>query len=852
MTGKNLGHYRIGDRLGAGGMGVVYRAHDTHLDRAVAVKLLQPAAMADPERKKRFTLEARSASSLQHPNIVTIYDIATAEVDGQMVDYIAMEFVTGNTLGELIPKKGMRFRDGLKYAIQIASGLAAAHNAGIVHRDLKPSNIMVTDQGLVKILDFGLAKLAESRPADARAATESLHLDNLALSREGAIVGTAAYMSPEQAEGKRLDARSDIFSFGSLLYEMFTGCIAFTGESTVSTLSAVLLKEPKPARSISEEIPRDLEHLINRCLKKEADRRWQSSADLKVALEEILEDSHLAPPETVSRQPLSRRLMLVGAGAVAGLGSGAWLASRFWRQPPPQIQRITFRRGDVLSARFAPGGMLVYSAIWDGSPPATYSAQPGNREARLLDLPSAKIVSITPGGEALLLLGGSSADSRGTLARVPLGGGAHREILEMVATADWAPDGESIAVTRTLGLKHRLEYPIGKVLLETEGRPFPRLRVSHDGALVAFFEFDAEIGDYAISIVSASKRKQILSRGWRAVGDLSWSPSGKEIWFSAARPGADPALFAVDMSGAERVVTQEAGFVVLHDVSRDGRVLYSTVNTRVGILFHDKPGSEVRDMAWLDASVAYELTDDGKTLLFSELSYGEGRNVAIYIRPTSGAAAVKLGFGNRPSLSRDGKTVACIKRDADGTRILLLPTGAGESRLIESGPIRIEAVEWSPDGSRLLVAGNEPGKPLRSFFCDLETGKLTAATDPGLRATRVSPDGKTLLLAMKGKLHTRGVAGGPLQPLADLAPGQAVSRWSSDGRYIFLWRNVPGFRRIDRLEAATGRKQPWMEFKLPNPHALFIGQPALSGDGSAAASSFQHDMSNLYMVTGLR
>src|SRR5437868_196853 len=271
MIGQALGHYRIEAKLGEGGMGVVYRAFDTHLDRSVAIKILRADATTSPERKRRFVQEAKAASALNHPNIIHIYDISSS--DG--TDFIAMEFVAGKTVDQLIGKSGLPLKDTLKYSIQIADALARAHSAGIVHRDLKPANIIVAEDGRVKLLDFGLAKLTETT-GDSESATATMNIQQTALTEEGSIVGTIAYMSPEQAEGKKVDGRSDIFSFGSVLYEMVTGRRPFEGGSKISTLSAILHKEPPAASEISPAVPMELEKIIARCLRKDPERRAQS------------------------------------------------------------------------------------------------------------------------------------------------------------------------------------------------------------------------------------------------------------------------------------------------------------------------------------------------------------------------------------------------------------------------------------------------------------------------------------------------------------------------------------------------------------------------------------------------
>jgi len=279
MIGRTLGHYRIVEKLGEGGMGVVYKAQDQHLDRLVALKVLPPDKLTDRERRRRFTQEAKAASALNHPHIITIHDIAS---DGG-IDYIAMEYVAGQTLGELIPRKGLRLNEALKIAVQMADALAKAHSAGIIHRDLTPGNVMATDEGQVKVLDFGLAKLTEAMALADDEPTQTAK----PTTDEGTIVGTVAYMSPEQAEGKKVDARSDIFSFGAVLHEVVTGCRAFQGETRASTLAAVLKDEPKPASQVAVGLPREVDRLIRRRLHKDPAHRVQHMDDLGVALEAV-------------------------------------------------------------------------------------------------------------------------------------------------------------------------------------------------------------------------------------------------------------------------------------------------------------------------------------------------------------------------------------------------------------------------------------------------------------------------------------------------------------------------------------------------------------------------------------
>jgi serine/threonine protein kinase/dipeptidyl aminopeptidase/acylaminoacyl peptidase len=869
MIGKSLGVYTIESKLGAGGMGVVYKAHDSTLDRPVALKVLTASSVANAERERRFVQEAKAASSLNHPNIVTIYAINSAQLDGETVRYIAMEFIAGETLDHVIGSKGLRVRDALKYNIQIADALAAAHSAGIVHRDLKPSNVMVTPQGLVKVLDFGLAKLNETSETDAFA--DTMHGEGSPLTEDGTLLGTVAYMSPEQAEGKTLDSRSDIFSFGSVLYESITGRRAFTGASKIATLSAILSKEPPPVSESIPDFPEELERVLVRCLKKDPERRWQTMADVKVALEELRQEMESTTTSANVLRGAKRRLVslkasrwlpfaLVG-GLLLGLVPGAYFANRLFPTEPPAFQRLTFRRGDVTAALFAPGNSVIYSASWEGAPSMLFSTMPGNRESRSLGTTAAKLLSVSGSGDMAVLLGG---EGPGTLARIPFGGGAPREILENVTDADWSPDGESLAVVRGVEGHQRLEYPVGTVLYQTDVRAPQFLRVSHDGKLIAYFEMD-EIGDFSLFVIGPNHPKQLLSAGWRGIGGLGWSPDGKEIWFSGSHAGSDPALFAVSLSGRERLMLQVAGWIVLQDVAQDGRVLLNDVNSRLGILFVPPDGSPSRDLAWLNASFLDSLSDDAGAILFLELQNGEGRNPGIYLRKTDGSPAVRLGYGNRPALSHDAKRVACIRQEPEGSRLMILPTGAGDSRTLDFGNLHYESVEWFPDGHRILFTANEPGRPGRSWTYDLNSGGLRPTpnlndggasplpiTPEGVRATAVSPDERQVVRVDGTHLSLSAPDGASVSPLTDLEEGERVVRWSADGRYLYFRKTRGDTVQITRFEVGTRRREAWHTLRVPEQGASFLGAAAVSGDGKAYAASFQQDLANLYLVKGLK
>ena len=486
VAGTQLGPYEVVDLLGAGAMGEVYRARDTRLRRQVAVKVLPASISEDPARLRRFEQEARAAGSLNHPNIVAIHDIGQSAGS----PYVVSELLEGETLRQRLGGMPLPTRKVMDYAIQIARGLACAHEKGIVHRDLKPDNIFLTRDGGVKILDFGLAKLGKAPFAAALEDGLSAALTSDPLTEHGTVLGTVGYMSPEQVRGEPADHRSDIFSFGALLYEMLTGQRAFKGRSAVETLNAILKEDPPQITQTNPNLPPALERIVYHCLEKNPAERFQSASDLAFDIEALSTPSGsgaraaLLPGES----PWQRaRPALLAALVVALPAAGFLLARAVPHHPNPEYQRLTFRRGTVVGARFAPDGQVVYSAAWDGRKPELFARRPETPEARSLGMPMAHVVGISPAGEIAVLMFKEEAPA--VLARVSLSGGPPREILENVRAADWARDGSDFAVVRSVDGTLRLEYPIGTVLATSPspiGISHPR--IAPKGDLVAYLE----------------------------------------------------------------------------------------------------------------------------------------------------------------------------------------------------------------------------------------------------------------------------------------------------------------------------------------------------------------------------
>jgi Tol biopolymer transport system component len=845
-AGDHLGPYEILAPLGAGGMGEVYRARDPRIGRDVAIKVLPTAYAGDPDRLRRFEQEVRAAGALNHPNVLTIFDVGSHEQS----PYIVSELLEGETLRARMGGEALPLRKAIDYARQTAHGLAAAHAKGIVHRDLKPENLFLTSDGRVKILDFGLAKLIQPEAAGSGTGA-TLTLD--AATEPGAVLGTMGYMSPEQVGARPADHRADIFSLGAILYEMLSGRRAFRGESAVETMHAILKAEPPELA-----VPPALERIVRRCLEKSPEERFQSASDLGFALEALSTSapSAVAPPVG---QPHARRRwlpVLVGLGLVLSSALVFLVARRIVEAPSaggPVFRRLTFRRGLMGTARIAPDGQtIVYAAEWEGSPLELYSTRPGSPEFRPLGLPAADIHAISPQGEMAILLHPRTGTAPGTLARVSLAGGSPREVLESVRSADWSPDGSHLAVVHVVGGRDRLEYPIGNILYESPGF-LVLVRVSPQGDHLAFQEVQA--GRFSIGVIDLKGNKRTLAGDFVEGYGVAWSPNGEEVWFSMATASpalAPPSLHAATLSGKTRLVQRGAGALVLQDISRDGRVLLANVTWKGGILWRPAGAAAERDLSWLDWSILADLSPDGRTILFSETREGGGAPAAVYLRKTDGSPPVRLGEGRAQRISPDGKQVLSLRRSAP-TELRLLPTGAGQIRTLPVDGFEYNWASWFPDGERLLVSGRELGRGPRLYAQVLESGKRVPITPEGVAGGAVlSPDARLVALAAGGKTVFYPVEGGDPRPGPELAPGETLVQWSRDGRTLYA-RNPEIPVKVFALDVASGKRQLWREIVPPDRAGIVAISPILiTPDGGAYAYTYQQQLADLYLVEGLR
>jgi Tol biopolymer transport system component/predicted Ser/Thr protein kinase len=847
-VGTKLGPYEILAPLGAGGMGEVYRARDSRLGREIAIKVLPAELSGDAERRARFEQEARSASGLNHPNIVTLYDIGTQ--DGAL--YIAMELVEGRTLRELLVGTPLPARKLLDVAVQLAEGLAKAHNAGIVHRDLKPENVVVSKDSFVKILDFGLAKLVDTPAGDVS------HMPTIAEpgTRPGTVLGTVGYMSPEQASGQAVDFRSDQFSLGSIVYEMVTGKRPFQKPTPVETMSAIIREEPDPVARANPAAPPPLRWIVERCLAKEPDERYASTRDLARDLASVRD--HLSEtsasagvPAAIASRP-RRRGWLLPAAAGLLLGAALALAIRAGLQGRPdsklRMQILTFRRGTVSSARFAPDGQtVVYAAAWDGQPLEVFTARTDGLESRALGIHPADVLSVSSTGELALSLNRhyfTGFQSTGTLARAPLGGGAPREILENVQDADWSPDGKELAVARYTGSRCLLEYPIGRVLYQPVAW-VSDVRVSPDGRKVAFIDHP-QLGDNVGTVRVVDEKGTIVLSGPTATAGLAWSPRGDEVWSSAP-------LTATSLSGKRRAPWNLLGpLEEMFDISSRGGVLFKRNSPRREIIGSFDGGPE-RNLTWLNWSFPVDISRDGKLVLFDEQTATPN---GMYIRKLDGSPAVLLAEGKSFQLSPDGRWALAAK-EYGGDTLLLLPTGAGEARKIPLGRVRCQWAKFFPDARRILIAGSEPGAGIRIYTLDLEGGTPRAITPEGvsiLQQDPFSPDGRSFAAAGPDRRFAiYSVAGGEPRPISGLEADDFVIRWSADGRSVYVSNTAARPGKVDLVDVRSGTRSTWREFHAPDPAGVLgIAPFIISPDGRSYVYSYRRLLDELYVVNGLR
>ena len=908
VDGQSIGHYKVLVRLGAGAMGEVYLAQDIRLGRKVALKLLPVEFTKDEKRLHRFEQEARAASALNHPNILTIHEIGQAD----NLHFIATEFIDGETLRQRMAGTRMKLSETLDVAMQGAGALAAAHEAGIVHRDIKPENIMLRRDGYVKVLDFGLAKLTERQASidtgvPTRATFET---------EPGTVMGTAHYMSPEQARGLELDARTDIFSLGIVLYEMIAGRPPFEGATTSDVITAILKEEPVPLALVSRELPAELEWMLKKTLAKDREQRYQTIRELHIDLKRLRQELELLAKldgmsparlqagatgsksagqaidelmhEAVTRDAFAEpsvgeikrherntvsfsKAVVIAVAAVA-IFSIITFYLGLKRAPlssNPTFRQLTFRRGAISTARFSSDGQtIIYSAAFDGKPVELFTLRLESPESSSLKLQGigeriASIESISSTGEMAILLDCEldwGKCRNGTLARVMLVGGTPREITENVYEADWSPDGKELAIVHVVEGGYQLEYPVGRVLYKAPGR-ISDMRVSPKGDMVAFIDHPLEGWGGSLMVVDQAGQIRTLSAGLLSSNGLAWSATGEEVWFSAGRNGVT-ALYAVTTSGDERLVFQVPGNLGLHDISRDGRVLVIRGIPYSRMIGFTAGSEKKRDLSWFDWSTSADISSEGKSLLFYEWGLAVGAVPFVYLRKMDGSNdPVRLGRGRALALSPDGKWALAVQQSSQ-PQLVILPTGPGEAKSLPQGDVsEYHYASWFPDGAQILFTGVERGHSIRSYVQDILGGQAHPITEEGIIALLVCPDGKRLIAlgpdkGLGGRYFLSPLDGSEPSSIPGLEPGEMPIQWNSDGRALYVRGSGDVDTKIYRVDLSSGRRELLKEI-VPDPVGLIgievrPGGVQITPDGKSYVYTYWSALRDLFLAEGLK
>jgi serine/threonine protein kinase/Tol biopolymer transport system component len=863
-SGTRLGPYEVLSTIGSGGMGEVYRARDTRLNRDVAIKVLPDLFARDPERLARFEREAQAIAALSHPNILAIHDFGSAGGTA----YAAMELLEGHTVRARLADGPIAVRKAIEYAAQFARGLAAAHDKGIVHRDLKPENLFITTDERAKILDFGLAR----QTSIAVAAEETFAPAQR--TEPGAVLGTIGYMAPEQVRGDPGDPRSDIFSFGVVLYEMVTGRRAFHRESAAETMTAIVREEP-PDLEGEAQIPAALARIIWHCLEKKPDARFRSAQDLAFALETISRSSSSssrAPAGVaavaVARSKSRRSVTALAAVAIliAATAGAFWIgrhtavsSSSVAAPVIPTFKQLTFDGAPITRALFAPDGQtVIYSAEAGIASKRVFLTRLDSRGSKALSLPASAILSISPTSELALVteIQDRGLTLLGTLARVPLLGGAPRPVLENVTFADWHPITGALAVVRIVGSRERLESPPGTVMYETDGEVgWPRF--SPKGDSIAFLDWPVKHDDRGtVAIIQPGGAKRTISRTWEAVKGLNWSPSGDEVWYTASAEGQEYVLHGSTSEGRERVIYRAPDSLLLQDVRRDGKILLIRYDRSVLSGALAEGDARERDLSWLGSSWVRDLSRDGRQVALSHSGAGSGADYDVYVRGIDGSEPVLVGQGEAQQFSPDGRWVLSVQHGPP-VRLVMLPVGAGERRTVSTGNVTVSDARWMPDGRRLVVAGTEPGHGRRLYLTDVDGAVPRAFTPDGItfasNALAVSPDGaRVVLRAPDGRVMLYPTDKGEPTAVPGLSATEMPIAWTADGRAVLVAADRPR-GRIDRIDLASARRDRWLDLRAADPLLLGRSLSVVLPPGSRSyIANYQQIRTTLYLAEGLQ
>jgi hypothetical protein len=864
-AGVRLGSYEIIRPIGAGGMGEVYCARDTRLDRDVAVKILPADVSARPDAIARFEREARAVAALSHPNILAIHDFGTA--DG--VSYAVMELLEGESLRQALADGPLPPRRAVDYAIQIARGLAAAHDKGIVHRDIKPENVFITEDGRVKILDFGLAR--QDSPVIA-GATLAPTLNSP--TEAGAVLGTVGYMAPEQVRGAAADSRADIFAFGALLFEMATGRRAFQRETAAETMTAILREDP-PEDAMAG-VPSAIERIVRRCLEKKPEARFRSAHDLAFALEAFSGTSHASAPNLAATVPAlsatgrstsPRALAVVAVAAIVfAAAAGVWYGRGASTAPsggsalePPRFRQLTFDDVVIDNARFAPDGRtVVYGArhdMGDASLLLTRLEFPGSTP---LPVPNAVLFSVSPDAEMLagINLERRRLDLQGTLARLPLLGGAPRLLLEHVTYADWSAADGSIAAVHVVSSEQRLEFPIGHVLVSSQGEiTYPR--ISPAGDRVAFLAWPVKGDDRGtVVVVDRAGHQETISPTYEGVRGLAWTPRGDEVWYTAASAGTQYEMWASAPARKTRRIFSAPAGLLLNDIARDGRALVAQYDRQIRVEGVFEGEAAPRDLSWLNSSFAWDISADGRKVLMTHFGQGSSRNYDVYVRGAHDTQATRVGEGQGQEVSPDGKAALAVIHGPP-SRVVIYPIGTGEAKTVPTGDVMVTTARWLADGNHFLILGTEPSRGVRAYVVDRDGAAPPRAITPeqvtfSAEQIALTHDRRTVALrSPDGAITLYRIDGSAAIKANGFVADEMPIGWTGDDRSLLLLSDDTP-RQLVAVDAVSGRRNVLKTIAPSN--RGFIGPTSvfLTPDGRSYVANYQRRVMTLFLVDGLK
>jgi serine/threonine protein kinase len=850
--GTRLGPYEVVSQLGAGGMGEVYRARDGRLDRDVAIKVLPAGVAGDPDRRARFEREARAIAALSHPNILAIHDVGESEA----LFYAVTELLDGTTLRDRLTAP-LPTRKAVEIAVQIARGLAAAHDRGIVHRDLKPENLFLLHDGRVKILDFGLARPIEAPGAAATGMTATAMAP--VVTDPGTVLGTVGYMAPEQVRGQATDARTDLFALGAVLYEMLSGQRAFRRDTAAETMTAILRDDPPDLVATRADLAPALERIVRHCLEKNPAERFQTARDVAFALDAFSGTSTSAPSVPAIEAPRRRFGLAAALLILPLLGLAGGYALNAALRPAPasaaiEFQPLTWEPQWITNARFAPDGeTMVYSAAPSGNSPSLFVARPGTVVAQPLGEPRTHLLSISKSGELAVLTNASFINHRlfrGTLTRLTMDG-AGRPWQEHVREADWSPDGSTMAVVRDLTSKDRLEYPIDTPLYEASGY-LSDPRVSPDGARVAFIEHPVRFDDRGwLRVIDRHGAVKTLAGEFSAGQGVAWSPDGKFVLLSIGTAnGYSPHVVNVDGGSAPRRAFPTIASTMMMDVAGDGRLLVDVNQFRLSIRAQ-LPGDEAeREFPWMRMPAGAQLSADGAWLLFTDIAGGD--NYAVALRKTDGTPAARLGEGAAWGLSPDAKWALGFVISPPPGRYVVYPTGPGQATTLDFSPMtELGSVAWFHDG-RVFFCGTT-STDRRCYVRPVAARTPVPVTPPGVGAGRPSPDGRTILAqAPDGAWQLIDTTTLTARPV----PGQyletRVVGWSRDGGSVFVRAGSALPALIERVDLSTGARTRVRELMPPDRAGVIFVQPGqLLDEGRGYSYTYWRSMSTAVVVKGV-